>query len=146
MTRCWRGSARLNKSGASRINLIAESSRASVCCCRSVAPIRLDVKCKKEREMTRHKTGTRDEWLSARQELLRAEKEYTRRGDELSRQRRELPWVPLEQDYRFDTENGKSSLADLFRGRSQLVVYHFMFGPDYSAGCPACSATADSFN
>jgi len=96
--------------------------------------------------MMRHKTGTRDEWLSARQELLKAEKEYTRRGDELSRRRRELPWVPLEQDYHFDTENGKSSLADLFRGRSQLVVYHFMFGPDYSAGCPACSATADSFN
>ena len=96
--------------------------------------------------MTRHKTGTRDEWLAARQELLRAEKEYTRRGDELSRQRRELPWVPLEKDYHFDAEDGKESLADLFRGRSQLVVYHFMFGLDYTAGCPACSATADSFN
>ena len=96
--------------------------------------------------MTDHKTGTREEWLVAREELLKAEKEYTRRGDELARQRRELPWAPIDKDYRFDTDDGKASVADLFRGRSQLVVYHFMFGPDYTAGCPACSATADSFN
>jgi predicted dithiol-disulfide oxidoreductase (DUF899 family) len=96
--------------------------------------------------MMDHKTGTREEWLAAREELLKAEKEYSRRGDELARQRRELPWVPIDGDYRFDTDDGKVSLADLFRGRSQLVVYHFMFGPDYTAGCPTCSATADSFN
>ena len=78
--------------------------------------------------MTDHKTGTREEWLVAREELLKAEKEYTRRGDELARQRRELPWAPIDKDYRFDTDDGKASVADLFRGRSQLVVYHFMFG------------------
>jgi predicted dithiol-disulfide oxidoreductase (DUF899 family) len=93
-----------------------------------------------------HKTGTRDQWLAARLELLKAEKELTRRGDELARQRQELPWVRITRDYCFETENGKASLADLFRGRSQLVVYHFMFGPGYTAGCPACSATADGFN
>ncbi len=96
--------------------------------------------------MTKHKTGTRDEWLSARLELLQAEKELTRRGDELAQRRRELPWVRIDQDYRFDTDEGNASLADLFRGRSQLLVYHFMFGPDYKAGCPACSSIADGFN
>jgi predicted dithiol-disulfide oxidoreductase (DUF899 family) len=96
--------------------------------------------------MTHHRTGTREEWLRARLELLEAEKEHTRRGDELTRQRQQLPWVRVEQDYRFQTEEGKASLSDLFRGRSQLLVYHFMFGPDYTAGCPACSAIADGFN
>jgi predicted dithiol-disulfide oxidoreductase (DUF899 family) len=96
--------------------------------------------------MTSHKIGTRDEWLTARLELLEAEKELTRRGDEVSRQRRELPWVRVDKDYRFETDEGTASLADLFRGRSQLVIYHFMFGPDYNAGCPSCSAIADGFN
>jgi predicted dithiol-disulfide oxidoreductase (DUF899 family) len=96
--------------------------------------------------MTNHRTGTREEWLAARLELLKAEKELTRRGDELARQRRELPWVPVEKDYRFETDGGNASLADLFGGRSQLLMYHFMFGPEYTAGCPACSAIADGFN
>ena len=96
--------------------------------------------------MTNHKTGTRAEWLAARLELLKAEKELTRRSDEVARQRQELPWVRIEKEYRFETDEGKASLADLFRGRSQLLIYHFMFGPDYTAGCPACSAIADGFN
>jgi len=96
--------------------------------------------------MTDHKTGTRDEWLAARLELLGAEKELSRRGDELARRRQELPWVRIDKDYRFDTEAGTASLADLFAGRSQLLIYHFMFGPDYTAGCPSCSAIADGFN
>src|ERR1700692_5001199 len=96
--------------------------------------------------MTGHKTGTREEWLAARRELLEAEKELTRRGDEVSRRRQELPWVRLDKDYRFETGEGPASLADLFRGRSQLLVYHFMFGPGYKAGCPACSAIADGVN
>jgi predicted dithiol-disulfide oxidoreductase (DUF899 family) len=96
--------------------------------------------------MTSHVTGTREEWLAARLELLEAEKELTRRSDELARRRRELPWVRVDKEYRFDTDDGSVSLADLFRGRSQLLVYHFMFGPDYSAGCPSCSAIADGFN
>src|SRR5687767_14453795 len=96
--------------------------------------------------MTKHKTGTRKEWLAARLELLKAEKELTRRSDELARRRQELPWVRIDKDYRFETDEGKASLADLFRGRSQLLVYHFMFGPDYTAGCPNCSAIADGFN
>src|SRR5438270_14001103 len=96
--------------------------------------------------MTSHKTGTREEWLASRLELLRAEKELIRRSDDLARQRQELPWVRMDKDYRFDTDEGPASLAGLFRGRSQLLVYHFMFGPDYSAGCPACSAIADGFN
>jgi len=95
---------------------------------------------------TNHKTGTREEWLAARLELLKAEKELTRRGDELAQRREELPWVRIDKDYRFETDDGKVSLADLFRGRSQLLVYHFMFGPDYKAGCPSCSAIADGFN
>jgi predicted dithiol-disulfide oxidoreductase (DUF899 family) len=91
------------------------------------------------------KRGSRDEWLAARRELLKAEKEHTRRGDELARQRGELPWVPIDKDYRFETDNGSASLADLFQGRSQLLVYHFMLGPEYKAGCPSCSAIADGF-
>src|SRR2546427_1774771 len=96
--------------------------------------------------MTEHRVGTREEWLGARLELLAAEKELTRRGDELARQRQALPWVRVDNDYRFETDEGSTSLADLFRERSQLLVYHFMFGPDYTAGCPACSAIADGFN
>jgi len=96
--------------------------------------------------MADHKTGTRKEWLAARLELLKAEKELTRRGDEVARRRQELPWVRIDKEYRFETAEGSASLADLFRGRSQLLVYHFMFGPDYTAGCPACSAIADGFN
>ena len=96
--------------------------------------------------MTRHMTGTREEWLAARLALLDAEKELTRRSDELARQRQELPWVRVDKAYRFEIEEGSASLADLFRGRSQLLVYHFMFGPDYAAGCPSCSAIADGFN
>jgi predicted dithiol-disulfide oxidoreductase (DUF899 family) len=92
------------------------------------------------------KTGTRAEWLAARIELLKAEKELTRRSDELARRRQELPWVRIDREYRFETDEGNASLADLFRGRSQLLVYHFMFGPDYKAGCPSCSAIADGFN
>src|SRR5437588_4980048 len=123
--------------------------------------------------MAKHKTGTREAWLAARLELLKAEKELTRRGDELARRRQELPWVRIDKEYRFETDKGmermglsdieckttrvgaskrgservsKTSLADLFRGRSQLLVYHFMFGPDYTAGCRSCSAIADGFN
>jgi predicted dithiol-disulfide oxidoreductase (DUF899 family) len=96
--------------------------------------------------MTKHKTGTREEWLKARLDLLKAEKELTRRGDELARRRQELPWVRVDKEYRFETDEGSASLKDLFRGRSQLLVYHFMFGPDYAAGCPSCSAIADGFN
>jgi predicted dithiol-disulfide oxidoreductase (DUF899 family) len=96
--------------------------------------------------MTKHTIGTRDEWLAARLALLEQEKALTKRGDELARQRRALPWVRVEKDYRFDTNAGNASLADLFQGRSQLLVYHFMFGPDYTAGCPSCSSIADGFN
>lgn len=96
--------------------------------------------------MTKHRTGTRDEWLAARLELLKAEKELTRRSDELARRRQELPWVRIDKEYRFETDEGSASLVDLFQGRSQLLVYHFMFGPDYTAGCPSCSSIADGFN
>src|SRR6266480_7650173 len=123
--------------------------------------------------MAKHKTGTREQWLAARLKLLKAEKELTRRSDEVTRRRRELPWVRIDQNYRFETDEGtermglsdiegkttrvgaskrgservsKASLTDLFRGRSQMLVYHFMFGPDYTAGCPSCSAIADGFN
>jgi len=96
--------------------------------------------------MTTHTTGTRDEWLAARLELLDAEKQLTRMGDDLARRRRELPWVRVEKDYTFDTEAGDATLADLFRDRSQLVVYHFMFGPDWDEGCPSCSSVADGFD
>jgi predicted dithiol-disulfide oxidoreductase (DUF899 family) len=96
--------------------------------------------------MTERKTGTREEWLAARLQLLDAEKELTRRSDEVAQQRQELPWVRIDKEYRFETDEGSASLADLFNGRSQLLMYHFMFGPDYTAGCPACSAIADGFN
>ncbi len=98
--------------------------------------------------MQNHKVVSREEWLVARKELLEAEaeKELTRRSDELARRRQELPWVRIDKDYRFETDEGSASLADLFRGRSQLLVYHFMFGPDYTAGCPSCSSIADGFN
>jgi predicted dithiol-disulfide oxidoreductase (DUF899 family) len=96
--------------------------------------------------MTKHVTGTREEWLAARLELLEAEKELTRRSDELARRRQELPWVRIDKEYRFETDEGSASLADLFRGRSQLLVYHFMFGPDNAAGCPSCSSIADGFD
>ena len=96
--------------------------------------------------MAGHVTGTREEWLAARLELLEAEKELTRRSDELARRRQGLPWVRVDKGYRFETDEGSASLADLFRGRSQLLVYHFMFGPDYTAGCPSCSAIADGFD
>jgi predicted dithiol-disulfide oxidoreductase (DUF899 family) len=96
--------------------------------------------------MTKHSIATREAWLAARLELLAAEKELTRRSDELAQRRQNLPWVPVEKEYRFETENGGASLADLFQGRSQLLVYHFMFGPDYTAGCPSCSSIADGFN
>jgi predicted dithiol-disulfide oxidoreductase (DUF899 family) len=93
-----------------------------------------------------HKIGTREEWLAARLDLLEAEKELTRRSDELARRRQDLPWVRIDKTYRFETEAGSAGLADLFGGRSQLLVYHFMFGPDYKAGCPSCSAIADGFD
>jgi peroxiredoxin len=96
--------------------------------------------------MTSHLIGTREEWLAASAELLEREKELTRMGDELARKRRELPWVPVEKEYPLQTEDGARTLAELFDGRSQLVVYHFMFGPGYEAECPTCSSTADSFN
>jgi predicted dithiol-disulfide oxidoreductase (DUF899 family) len=96
--------------------------------------------------MTDHKTGTRAEWLAARLDLLDAEKALTRRSDELARQRQELPWVRIDQEYRFETSGGPASLADLFAGRSQLLIYHFMFGAGYTAGCPSCSAIADGFD
>jgi predicted dithiol-disulfide oxidoreductase (DUF899 family) len=94
--------------------------------------------------MTEHRIGTQEEWQAERDELLKAEKELTRRGDELAGKRRELPWVRVKKDYRFETEGGAKTLAELFDGRSQLLIYHFMFGPPYSAGCPVCSSIADT--
>jgi predicted dithiol-disulfide oxidoreductase (DUF899 family) len=96
--------------------------------------------------MTKQMSGTREEWLAARLGLLKEEKELTRRSDELAQRRRELPRVAIDKEYRFETDEGSASLADLFRGRSQLLVYHFMFGPDYTAGCPSCSTIADGFD
>jgi predicted dithiol-disulfide oxidoreductase (DUF899 family) len=96
--------------------------------------------------MAEHRIGTQEEWQAERDQLLKQEKELTRRGDELTRNRRELPWVPVETDYRFETRDGTKSLADLFDGRSQLLVYHFMFGPPYEAGCPVCCSIADTLN
>ena len=96
--------------------------------------------------MTKHKIGTREEWIAARKKLLEAEKKLTRRRDEVARKRQELPWVRIEKNYRFETDEGSASLADLFGGRSQLLMYHFMFGPAYKAWCPSCSAIADGFN
>jgi predicted dithiol-disulfide oxidoreductase (DUF899 family) len=96
--------------------------------------------------MTEHNVGTREEWHAAREKLLEQEKELTHRSDELARQRRELPWVPVDKEYRFETNDGTKTLAELFDGRSQLLVYHFMFGPEYTAGCPVCSSGADTYN
>jgi predicted dithiol-disulfide oxidoreductase (DUF899 family) len=96
--------------------------------------------------MPKHKVGTREEWRAARVDLLKAEKELVHRSDEVARRRQDLPWVRIDKQYRFDTDEGNASLADLFRGRSQVLIYHFMFGPDYTAGCPSCSAIADGFN
>ena len=96
--------------------------------------------------MTDHRTGTPEEWRTARLALLDAEKAHVRRSDELARMRQELPWMRVDKGYKFDTKEGRETLADLFRGRSQLLIYHFMFGPDYKAGCPLCSAIADGFN
>src|SRR3569833_2291424 len=96
--------------------------------------------------MATHAIGTREQWLAARLQLLDAEKQLTRRGDELVEQRQALPWVHIDKPYQFDTDEGKASLPDLFRGRSQLMVYHLMFGPDYTAACPSCSAIADGLN
>src|SRR5467141_4035415 len=96
--------------------------------------------------MTEHRIGTQEEWQAERSELLKEEKELTRRGDELARKRRALPWVAVEEDYRFETEDGTKSLADLFDGRSQLLIYHFMFGPPYDAGCPVCSSITDTLD
>jgi predicted dithiol-disulfide oxidoreductase (DUF899 family) len=101
---------------------------------------------KGQQTIEHHATGTRAEWLAARLDLLEAEKELTRRGDELARRRQELPWVRVDKEYRFETDEGSASLTDLFRGRSQLLVYHYMFGPDYTAGCATCSTIADGFN
>lgn len=105
-----------------------------------------DIGMNKNSKTEKHQVGTREKWLAARLELLKAEKEHTRRGDELAQMRQELPWVQVDKNYRFDTEEGKASLSDLFRGRSQLLIYHLMFGPDYTAACPSCSAIADGFN
>src|SRR5678815_5396123 len=96
--------------------------------------------------ITAHQIGTREDWLEARLNLLEAEKDLTHRSDELARRRQELPWVRIDKDYRFETDEGNASLADLFRGRSQLLMYHFMFGPTYTAGCPVCSTIADGFS
>lgn len=106
----------------------------------------MEARKKEKSAMTTHIIGTRNEWLRARLELLKAEKELTRHSDELARQRQGLPWVRIDKEYRFETDEGSASLADLFQGRSQLLVYHFMFGPDYTAGCPHCSAIADGFD
>src|SRR5881398_3244331 len=108
---------------------------------------RTKMKNKTEKNQMNHsRVVSRAEWLPDRLELLKEEKELTRRSDELARRRQELPWVRIDKEYRFETDEGRASLADLFRGRSQLLVYHFMFGPDYKAGCPSCSAIADGFN
>src|SRR5467141_1700140 len=95
---------------------------------------------------SKHEVAPREEWIAARKKLLAEEKELTRRSDEIARRRQELPWVKIDKEYKFDTDDGEATLADLFRGRSQLLIYHFMFGPDYKAGCPSCSAIADGFN
>src|SRR5918996_4944077 len=97
-------------------------------------------------QMTEHRIGTLEQWLAAREQLLVREKEHTRLGDEIAQQRRELPWVPMVKEYRFETDDGEKTLAELFDGRSQLLVYHFMFGPSYAAGCPTCSSMADGID
>src|SRR5207244_3330130 len=140
--------------GPCALGLACEEARRGILSFnRSVEYYRLGADCpthhpirERQSKMTKHMTGTRKEWLAARRELLEAEKELTRRSDELARRRQELPWVRIDKEYRFETDEGSASLADLFRGRSQLLVYHFMFGPDYTAGCPSCSAIADGFD
>jgi predicted dithiol-disulfide oxidoreductase (DUF899 family) len=132
--------------GALATETLSPSSNQSITNKRKVIMSTNDKISEPQNPKEEHKVVSRDEWIAARLDLLTAEKELTRRGDELAQRRQELPWVRIETDYSFDTDKGKMSLADLFRGRSQLVVYHFMFGPNYTAGCPACSATADSFN
>jgi len=112
----------------------------------SLRPATAKTTARQARNQPSHRYGSAKEWLAARLELLKAEKDLTRRSDEIARKREALPWVKIDKEYRFETDEGKGSLADLFRGRSQLLVYHFMFGPDYSAGCPSCSAIADGFN
>src|SRR3981189_2342522 len=106
----------------------------------------MDTQTEETRAMTKHMTGTRKEWVAARLELLKEEKELTRRSDELAQRRQELPWVRIDKEYRFEPDEGSASLADLFRGHSQLLVYHYMFGPDYTAGCATCSTIADGFD
>ena len=101
---------------------------------------------KEDSTTAKHKLATREEWLAARLNLLKEEKEHTRRGDELAQKRQELPWVRVDKEYRFETDEGSTLLSGLFRGRSQLLVYHLMFGPDYTAACPSCSSIADGFN
>src|SRR5947208_1928831 len=125
----------------------AASRRNTTIACRRPAPWphNRTQPSKQEAEM-QHQIASRDEWLQARMKLLKDEKEHTRRSDELARRRQELPWVRVDKEYRFDTDEGSAALQDLFRGRSQLLVYHFMFGPDYDAGCPSCSSIADGFN
>src|SRR5919106_1652738 len=98
------------------------------------------------RRRRKHKVASREEWIAARKKLLEAEKDLTRRSDEVARRRQKLPWVRIDKEYRFDTDEGSASLADLFQGRSQLLIYHYMFGPDYTAGCATCSTIADGFN
>ena len=112
----------------------------------ALARVAKELGMKKNSKTEKHKVGAREEWLAARLKLLKAEKEHTWRGDELALMRQELPWVRVDKDYRFETDEGKASLSDLFRGRSQLLIYHLMFGPDYTAACPSCSAIADGFN
>jgi predicted dithiol-disulfide oxidoreductase (DUF899 family) len=106
----------------------------------------MDTRTKEAAATTRHPIGTREDWLAARLALLDAEKALTRRSDEVARQRQALPWVRIDKAYRFDTDAGSASLADLFQGRSQLLMYHYMFGPDYTAGCATCSTIADGFD
>src|SRR5205807_8899675 len=132
---------------STRATISARFITCSICCPTALpAGVPNSITTEARFPMTKHMTGTREEWLAARRALLEEEKELTRRSDELRRRRQELPWVRIDKEYRFDTDEGSASLADLFRERSQLLVYHFMFGPDYTAGCPSCSAIADGFN
>jgi predicted dithiol-disulfide oxidoreductase (DUF899 family) len=116
--------------------MVQKAGRSATSCCAAA----------RRAQVTDHRIGTREEWLAAREQLLAREKEHTRLGDALAQQRRELPWVRVEKEYRFDTDDGENALIELFDGRSQLLVYHFMFGPSYEAGCPTCSSMADGIN
>src|ERR1700740_3225504 len=122
------------------------SSSAWIGCNTTTGTINRTSRNQRRNKMSTHIIGTREEWLAARLELLKSEKELTRRSDELARRRQELPWVRVDKEYRFDTDEGNATLTDLFRGRSQLLVYHYMFGADYAAGCATCSTIADGFN